>query len=263
MLCVSRLYVYGTAVHAGKTFLTTQLRQTLTSAPYNLSVAILSIDDLYHTHDALQTIALKHPQNILLAGRGLPGTHDVALGSEILRRLKCINSSALALEAQTQIQTQDEAGGVIEKGKDVGGIRLPVFDKSLFGGQGDRIPSAGPLIQPPLDVVLFEGWCVGFCPTSPASIAFKFKKPIPDLEGILDLKSFCGIEDVLDINERLKGYVEWWDFFDAFVQIKPPDETPYSLIYMWRLQQEHDMKSKNGGRGMTDEEVKRQGRTHS
>ena len=87
---------------------------------------------------------------------------------------------------------------------EVGGIRLPVFDKSLFGGQGDRLPSAGPLIQPPLDVVLFEGWCVGFCPTSPASIASKFNEPIPDLEGILNLKSFCRIEDILEINEKLK-----------------------------------------------------------
>lgn len=41
------------------------------------------------------------------------------------------------------------------------------------------------------------------------------------------------------------------------LKVKPPDETPYSLIYKWRLQQEHNMKAKNGGRGMTDEEVKK------
>lgn len=40
-------------------------------------------------------------------------------------------------------------------------------------------------------------------------------------------------------------------------KIAPPKETPYSLIYKWRLQQEHNMKANNGGKGMTDEQVKK------
>lgn len=28
------------------------------------------------------------------------------------------------------------------------------------------------------------------------------------------------------------------------------------LIYKWRLHQEHEMKAKNGGQGMSDEQVK-------
>ena len=43
----------------------------------------------------------------------------------------------------------------------------------------------------------------------------------------------------------------------ALAQIKPPDEFPYAYIYKWRLQQEHHMKAKNGGKGMTDEQVER------
>jgi pantothenate kinase-related protein Tda10 len=42
-------------------------------------------------------------------------------------------------------------------------------------------------------------------------------------------------------------------------QIKPPspqgNSSPYSIIYKWRLEQEHYMKAHNGGMGMTDEEV--------
>ncbi|KAK7691750.1 hypothetical protein QCA50_005151 [Cerrena zonata] len=39
------------------------------------------------------------------------------------------------------------------------------------------------------------------------------------------------------------------------LQIKPDEDHPYVHIYKWRLQQEHNMKAKNGGRGMTDEQV--------
>ena len=41
----------------------------------------------------------------------------------------------------------------------------------------------------------------------------------------------------------------------AFLQIKPVESHPYDYIYKWRLQQEHHMKSLNGGKGMTDEQV--------
>ena len=42
---------------------------------------------------------------------------------------------------------------------------------------------------------------------------------------------------------------------NIWLQIKPDEAYPYIHIYKWRLQQEHNMKAKNGGRGMTDEQV--------
>ena len=45
--------------------------------------------------------------------------------------------------------------------------RIPSYDKSAFGGQGDRTDLAswtevnGPG-QETIEVVIFEGWCVGF-----------------------------------------------------------------------------------------------------
>jgi len=62
---------------------------------------------------------------------------------------------------------------------------------------------------------------------------------------------------VLDVNERLKEFLQWWSFFDAFIQIKPVESHPYDYIYKWRLQQEHNMKAANGGRGMTDAQVEK------
>lgn len=36
----------------------------------------------------------------------------------------------------------------------------------------------------------------------------------------------------------------------------PSSVSSLSMIYKWRLEQEHDMKARNGGKGMTDEAVK-------
>src|SRR5690606_41264080 len=50
-----------------------------------LRVAIISLDDVYLTHDARQHLAATvHP---LLQTRGVPGTHDVDLGVDTMTRL--------------------------------------------------------------------------------------------------------------------------------------------------------------------------------
>ncbi|RDX49297.1 P-loop containing nucleoside triphosphate hydrolase protein [Lentinus brumalis] len=217
---------------SGKTYLTSILRDTLKAPPHNLSAAVLSLDDLYLPHDGLVAVARAHPHNGLLQGRGQPGTHDIALGTEVLTKLKHINESPL----------------------NGPGLELPSFDKSLFDGEGDRAPG-GAVVRPPVDVVLFEGWCVGFYPIPRDEVERRWTRPLPGLEeGFLNKKGYR-IEDVLDINERLKDYIAWWDLFDTFIQIRPPDDHPYDFIYKWRLQQEHHMKARNGGRGMSDEQV--------
>ncbi|KAI6116022.1 P-loop containing nucleoside triphosphate hydrolase protein [Pisolithus sp. B1] len=215
---------------SGKTFLTSHLHKQLSTSPHLLSVAVLSIDDLYLTHDGLASLARDHPQNQLLRGRGQPGTHDIELGNTLLEKIKKINGKPDELE-------------------------LPIFDKSLFGGEGDRLPH-GKVIRPPIDVFILEGWCVGFYPTSVSLIKERWDKPVQGLEDRFDLKSFVRMEDVLTINDQLKAYVKWWDTLDAFIQIKGPSSCPYEIIYKWRLEQEHYMKARNGGKGMTDEQVK-------
>jgi D-glycerate 3-kinase len=86
-----------------------------------------SIDDLYLPRLARLHLARRvHP---LLATRGVPGTHDVMLGLEVLRAL--MNG---------------------------GSIALPRFDK----GNDDRAPRASwPIVEAGCELVIFEGWCVG------------------------------------------------------------------------------------------------------
>ncbi|KAG5652851.1 hypothetical protein H0H81_003414 [Sphagnurus paluster] len=216
---------------SGKSYLSGQLKQRLSEPPYSLNVALLSIDDLYLPHDALLALASQEPCNALWAGRGQPGTHDVKFGVEILHALK----------------SQSEA------------VELPCFDKSLFHGEGDRLPS-GVTIHPRVDIVILEGWCVGFFPISQEELDGRWDGVWREESAKLELPEFVSKSDLERVNEALKHYVEMWSFFDTFVQIKPaPVQTYpsiYSVVYRWRLEQEHYMKSMNGGKGMSDEAVK-------
>jgi D-glycerate 3-kinase len=113
-----------------------------------LKVAALSIDDLYLPKEARQKLAEDvHP---LLATRGPPGTHDVALGERLLDTL---------LKSQL--------------------TSIPRFDKAR-DTRAD--PSQWEQFQGPADVVLFEGWCVGAKPQS----ADRLMDPVNDLEREAD-----------------------------------------------------------------------------
>ena len=241
---------------SGKTFYTEHVKNSLSCADERhpaLRVARLSIDDLYLPHTQLKAVASSNPGNPLLRGRGQPGTHDIALGLSLLRSLKDINRSP------------------------TGHLRIPRFDKSLFGGEGDRLPeSEWTPIEGPLDVVLLEGWCVGFYPQSRQYIERRINQVPLGLEQTYDVSAYT-LEHVLDVNRHLAEYAKWWDLFDIFVQVRrhssrlstrlsysachkqiaPPIESPYVHIYKWRLEQEHAMKATTGGKGMTDEQVKK------
>ncbi|KAF5348703.1 hypothetical protein D9758_006779 [Tetrapyrgos nigripes] len=220
---------------SGKSFLTGLVHSYLSDEPHRLRVASLSIDDLYLPHDGLKDLAETHPQNPLWRGRGQPGTHDVALGMELLKSLK---------------------SGVKE-------VEIPRFEKSLFNGEGDRLPldGSGVVVKPPLDVIIMEGWCNGFYPISREELEKRWNGVWKDVKD--SLKMDDGIvgtrENVEEVNDALFSYVDLWSFFDVFVQIKPDSSetsTPYPIVYKWRLEQEHGMKARNGGKGMTDAAVK-------
>jgi D-glycerate 3-kinase len=109
-----------------------------------LRVVILSLDDLYLPLEARRKLAAEvHP---LLVTRGVPGTHEVPLGLDLLHRLSR-----------------------------PGQILMPRFDKA----SDDRLPqSQWTPLEGPFDVILFEGWCVGAISQNAAALAM----PVNDLE---------------------------------------------------------------------------------
>ena len=85
--------------------------------------------------------------NKLLQVRGNAGTHDLQLGQETLEALQ----SAVSAEAETAV---------------------PRYDKSKNEGRGDRAErSSWPHVQGPIDIILFEGWMLGFSPVEEAEVA--------------------------------------------------------------------------------------------
>ncbi len=162
----------------------------------------LSIDDVYLTRAEQVVLTAQHPALPYYAFRGYPGTHDVELGSSTLDAL-----SNLALGQS---------------------MALPRYDKSAFGGKGDRAPrDAWPLVQGPLDLIVFEGWCLGF-------------EPIVD-EALLP----AGLSVA---NAALARHADWHRRLHAFVHL---DATSPEFVVRWRVQAEAERRAAGLG-ALTD-----------
>lgn len=233
---------------SGKTTLTRQLVDTLgkpTSPDERpLRVAVFSVDDLYLPFAGLQSVAQRNPGNVLLEGRGQPGTHDIELGSKVLSALTAINE-----DSDGRSRT----------------VSLPIFDKSQNDGRGDRSKKTV-AVNAPLDLVLFEGWCLGFRSLQPSELDHRYLKQ--QLQEEASAPAFFikhPLAHIRCINENLRRLeAEWYPHIDAFVQLIPTSAganasgqytSSLSTVFDWRLQAEHDMKAANGGKGMSDQEV--------
>lgn len=162
----------------------------------------ISIDDFYLTRKAQIKLSTKYASNQYLQARGYPGTHDIKLGVETLKNLISIKKSNL---------------------------KIPVYDKSLHTGKGDRLPKdKWNKIKTPVDIILFEGWMLGFMPDK-AQKATNFS----------------------EINGLLEKYKVWYKFIDAFICLVPKQ---IEYVLEWRVEAEKNMKL-SGKQGMTDEEV--------
>lgn len=127
--------------------------------------------------------------------------------------------------------------------------RVPQYNKAAHSGQGDREPqqyrvevnSTG---EREVQVVLFEGWCVGFRPLVASEIEARRRAPSTTLQ-------YHKLEHLQSINNKLADYGAITDMFDVFVHV---DAENTKFVYAWRLQQERALQEIRGT-GMTDEEV--------
>lgn len=108
-----------------------------------------------------------------------------------------------------------------------------------------------------IEVVIFEGWSVGFRPLLPGHLEELHAKAQSALKIASDTYNgrlgYNTLSNVADINEALHEYDALTNQFDAFVHIDAADP---QYVYKWRLQQEQGLWEKKGS-GMTDAQVKR------
>jgi D-glycerate 3-kinase len=174
----ARVYAIAGLQGTGKSTLVAQVASLARSR--GLRVATLSIDDVYLGRRQRQQLARQvHP---LLATRGPPGTHEVALACAVLDDLR--------------------------EGRPV---RLPRFDK--LADTRTR-PSRWPVVDA-VDLVLFDGWFL----KAPAQSAQELVAPINAVEAQEDKqgvwRTYCN--DALG-----RDYPALWNRFDRLLFLQPP-----------------------------------------
>ena len=199
------LISFNGAQGSGKSTLTAFLTLIL-DRQFDLFSVEISIDDFYLTRAERKKLAQQvHP---LLATRGVPGTHDVALARETLSCLRHCN-------AQNP-------------------CHLPRFDKSV----DDRVSPDGWIkINRPVKVILFEGWCNN----APVQSDEELEQPVNELErdedGAGTWRSYANTQ--LALYHR-----ELFDQADMKVLLEAPG---FEKVYEWRGLQEKKLAQDTSG----------------
>jgi D-glycerate 3-kinase len=176
-----------------------------------LRALVVSIDDLYLTKAARRELAEQiHP---LLITRGVPGTHDM----DLFRRMVSV--------ARGESEEAD--------------LVVPRFDK----GADDRSAEGSAFPPEGVDVILFEGWCVGASAQSADQLTAACNPFEQERDADGRWRTF--------VNDQLAGpYAEAFGLLDYLVMLKPPC---FEVIYEWRGVQEERLR----------ERLKKQGRSLS
>lgn len=154
----------------------------------------LSLDDFYLARPIRRRKAAS--VNALLMTRGPPGTHETELAVNALRSIK---------------QAADAS--------------VPQFDK----GVDDR-KAEWRRIKPPVDVVIFEGWCLGAMaqPESMLIASTNMLERVFDADGAWRRA----------VNAELDAYRSLFEELDFLVYLRPPS---FEIIHAWRAEQERAM----------------------
>ena len=185
---------------SGKSTLADFLRTYLQEV-YSLNTVVLSLDDFYF--DKAKRIELSKNVHPLLATRGVPGTHDTKHIQAILEQISDGNTTD---------------------------IRPPRFNKATDNPHPqDQWPS----ISPPIDMVIFEGWCWGVSSQSESQL----DNPVNAFEQSNDRDRKWRQY----VNQQLKEeYEPLYRYFDRWIMLKAPT---FDEVYHWRLEQEDKLRT--------------------
>lgn len=165
---------------------------------HRLRVAVMSIDDFYLSSAKRQALANQvHP---LLRTRGVPGTHDT---ERIKHVLSAFRSHFVPLT-------------------------VPRFDKATDNPLPKNLWT---VLDSPVDVVLFEGWCWGVPPQNKELL----RTPVNALEAEFDKNATWRNF----VNDQVKTvYAPLYTFMDRWVMLKAPS---FNAVFDWRMEQEQTL----------------------
>ena len=168
------------------------------SLKLDLKIAVISIDDFYLPSDEMKLAIKNNPWNV---SRGFPGSHSVKLMHDKLLNWKIS-----------------------------GELNVPVFDKSLRNGLGDRSHwrSDNP------DLLIIEGWFLGI---EPLSIDIE-EQQIKTLNLSPDESIYR-----FNIQKNLHSYLDVWSLLDNIWHLKP---LKFEYMNTWKSNQEKEMLSRKG-----------------
>lgn len=166
---------------------------------FEVRCAGLSIDDLYLTRAERSALAeTVHP---LLATRGVPGTHDVALAHRVLDALSAAGP---------------------------GHVTVPSFDKAA----DDRHPEVDwPHFEIPCELVILEGWCVGARPELETELLSPCNALEAEHDGDGRYRRY--------VNDRLSDeYQALFARLDVLIMLRVPS---FECVRRFRTEQEHGL----------------------
>ena len=168
---------------SGKTTLSFFIQKVLTDY-CNRSAMGFSIDDIYKSQEERKKLADEiHP---LCYVRGVPGTHDISMGLEL------INSLSLA-EKDTE-------------------TKIPTFCKP----KDNHYPeSEWPVYKGKPDFLFFDAWCGGAKPLPEANW-------LPPFNALEEEEDPQGVWSKWSNKELSKGYQDLFSLFDLLLMIKVP-----------------------------------------
>ena len=155
----------------------------------DFKISVISIDDFYLPSDEMKLAINNNPWNV---SRGFPGSHSVKLMYEKLFTWKM-------------------------NGK----LNVPVFDKSLRNGLGDR--SHWRIDNP--DLLILEGWFLGVEPHN------------DQVTNSIELSHNEALYR-LNIQNNLNKYLDVWNLIDNIWHLKP---LKFEYMNNWKSNQEKEM----------------------
>ena len=170
----------------------------------------LSLDDFYLGRRERRKLSRRvHP---LLAQRGPPGTHDLALACRTLDALRTMQPGDI--------------------------VRVPRFDKLA----DTRLPPSRwtPARERP-GLIVLEGWCLGVRPQSAQALISPVNQREREQDPDGRWRRWC--------NDALADYAALWQRLDWLCWLKAPD---FDIVRDWRWQQECRLQQAQPGRQAMD-----------